>query len=205
MAEDPPSIPDTFRRIVGFLEAESVPFVVVGGIAAGLQGEPRGTQDVDLLITCTSSRVYRLAQKAREVGWDIDPECAETQWLFSGFVRFWIGPKGRQVAVDLMACNSEFLKEVAWRAQPARFCGARVPIATAEDMLIFKIAAWREKDLPAIRGILARRRKDLDLRYVRKWVTWFASKHATFREMPERLTALLEGRPLPPLVPWPGP
>jgi predicted nucleotidyltransferase len=205
MAEDPPSVPDTFRRIVGFLEAEKVPFVVVGGIAAGLQGEPRGTQDVDLMVTYPSSRVYRLAQKANEAGWHIDPEQAETQWRFSGFVRFWLGPKGKQVAADLMACNSDFLREVAWRAQPARFCGVRVPIATAEDMVIFKLAAWREKDLPAIRAILARRRQDLDLTYVRKWVMWFAVKHATFREMPERLAALLEGRPLPPLVRWPSP
>ncbi len=202
MPEDRPSVPDVFRKIVGFLEAEKIPFVVIGGIAAALQGEPRGTEDVDLMVTLPSSQVYRFAERAREAGWDIEPEHAETQWLFSGFVRFWLGPKGNQVAADLMASNSDYLKEVAWRAQPARFCGLKIPVATAEDMLIFKLAAWRAKDLVAIRGILVRRKNDLDLAYVRKWVAWFSAKHPTFREMPERLDALLEDKPLPPLVPW---
>jgi hypothetical protein len=181
-----------FTKAVKFLEGERVPFVVVGGIAASLQGEPRLTADVDLMITLKSSCVPALAAAAKGAGFDIEPELAETQWLASGFVRLWYGPPGRQVAVDLMACNSEFLREAAWRAQQTRFCGLKVPIATPEDLILFKLSAWRPKDIPDITALAIRHKEKLDVAYLRKWSAWFAEKNPCFREMPSRLEGVLE-------------
>src|SRR5262249_28042651 len=115
-----------------------------------------------------------------------------------GFIRLWMGPKGEQTAADLMACNSEYLREVAFRAQQTRFCGFQVAVASPEDMILFKLSAWREKDIPDIRTVYRRHKDHLDIPYLRKWAAWFAAKTPVFREMPERLAALLEGRPLPP-------
>ena len=102
------------------LEAEGVAFVVVGGIAASLQGEPRYTDDVDFMVTLPTGRVQGLVEKARVQGFDIDPEQAETQWHFGGCLRLWLGEPGSQTAMDLMACKSDFMKEVSWRAVPVR-------------------------------------------------------------------------------------
>jgi hypothetical protein len=74
-----PTIPETFRRIVSFLETNRTPYVVVGGLAAGLQGEPRTTRDVDLMVTLPSSKVGMIARAARDAGFDIEPDLAETQ------------------------------------------------------------------------------------------------------------------------------
>ena len=120
MASPKPSVPEAFRKTVEFLENEQVPFVVVGGLAASLQGEPRYTDDADFMITLSTTDVYRFAERAKAEGFDIEPDLAETQWRGSGFVRLWLGPTGRQTAVDLMACNSDFLREVAWRAHQVR-------------------------------------------------------------------------------------
>lgn len=38
------------RRAVQFLEREGIPFVVVGGLANAVWGEPRATRDVDLKV-----------------------------------------------------------------------------------------------------------------------------------------------------------
>ena len=198
MEDSQPTLPETFRRVVAFLEAQKVPFIVIGGIAAGIQGEPRATRDVDLMITLPSSKVHGLAVAARKEGFDADPQLAETQWLASGFVRFWYGPPGRQVAVDLMACNSEYLREAAWRAQQTRFCGLRVPVATAEDVVLLKLSAWRDKDIVDIRSLFSRHGDRLDVPYLRKWASWFVSKNQYFREMPARLERLLSGGELPP-------
>ena len=46
----PPPVPEAFREAVLFLEGNRIPFVIVGGIAAGLQGEPRYTRDVEFMI-----------------------------------------------------------------------------------------------------------------------------------------------------------
>jgi hypothetical protein len=41
---------EALRRAVQFLEREDIPFVVVGGLANAVWGEPRTTRDVDLKV-----------------------------------------------------------------------------------------------------------------------------------------------------------
>lgn len=194
-----PTVIEAFRRAVELLEAERVPFVVVGGLAAGLQGEPRYTDDVDFMVTLPSKKVYRFAEKAKARGFDIEPDLAETQWLASGAVRLWLGSPGRQTAVDLMSCSSDFLREANWRAQQARCLGVRVPIASPEDILLLKLCAWRSKDIPDAEAIIERHRERLDGTYLHEWAGWLGAKNPKhFGEVPRRLEALLRNGPLPP-------
>ena len=141
MASPRPTVPEAFKKGIELLQAEGVPFVLIGGLAASLQGEPRNTEDVDFMITLPTTRVERLARKAKDLGFDIEPDLAETQWFGSGVIRLWLGPPGSQTAVDLMSCDSDFLRQVAWRAQQTRCLGHQVPIATPEDMLLPSAAA----------------------------------------------------------------
>jgi hypothetical protein len=201
MPQRRPSVPEAFKKGLELLEAEGVPFVVIGGLAAGLQGEPRNTDDADFMITLQATKVHRLAQKAKELGFDIEPDLAETQWLGSGVIRLWLGPAGDQTAVDLMNCNSDFLKQAAWRAQPARCLGHRVPIATPEDMLLFKCCAWRPKDIPDAIAIADRHKGRLDSSYLRQWASWLGARNpSVLGDVPLRLEAVLEGHPLPPPI-----
>jgi len=189
---------------VGLLEAERVPFVVVGGIAAGLLGEPRYTKDADFMVLLKTGNIQKLAQAARKLGFDVEPELADSQWHFSGYLRLWLGDPGRQTAVDLMKCNNDFLREVAFRARETRFCGLAVPLATPEDMILFKVSAWREKDVPDARSIMNRHRDHLDLAYLRRWADWIAKRTPLLKDAPARLEAILGGRPGPPAIPEPG-
>ena len=201
MLPQKPSVPEAFRKAVELLESERVPFVVIGGLAASLQGEPRNTDDADFMITLPTSRVHGFARKAKELGFDIEPDLAETQWLGCGVIRLWLGPAGNQTAVDFMSCNSDFLRQAAWRAQPARCLGHRVPIATPEDLLLFKCCAWRVKDVPDALAIAERHGERLDLPYLWQWASWLAAKNPkVLGDVPLRLRAVLEGLPLPPAV-----
>jgi hypothetical protein len=200
-----PTVPEAFRKGLELLESEKVPFVVIGGLAASLQGEPRNTEDADFMITLSTTRVHAFARKAKTLGFDIEPDLAETQWLGSGVIRLWLGPTGNQTAVDLMSCNSDFLRQAAWRAQPARCLGHHVPIASAEDILLFKCCAWRVKDVPDAVAIAERHRDRLDTSYLRQWASWLAAKNPkALGEVPHRLRAVLEDLPLPPPVRRPG-
>lgn len=194
----PPTVPEAFRKAVLLLEKERIPFVVVGGIAAGIQGEPRYTMDADFMVLLKTESIHRLAREAKNEGFDVEPDQAESQWAFRGYVRLWLGPPGAQTAVDLMNCSNDFLREVAFRAQQTLFCRLRIPIASPEDMILFKLAAWREKDIPDARAILNRHRDRLDIPYLEKWAAWMGQRNPIFQEVPDRLHALLAGRQLPP-------
>jgi hypothetical protein len=47
--------------------------------------------------------------------------------------------------------------------------GREVPITTAEDLILLKLAFHRAKDLQDVRGILWVQRGRLDLDYLRHW------------------------------------
>jgi predicted nucleotidyltransferase len=202
--KEAPTVPEAFRAAYRFLEDQRIPFVVIGGIAASIQGRPRYTEDVDFMVFLKSENIQRLARAAQAAGFDIEAEQAETQWHFSGFVRLWLGPPDDQTAVDLMNCDTEFLREAFFRAQQTRFCGLSIAVATPEDMILFKVAAWREKDVPDAREILARHRERIDIVYLRKWAAWLVQRNPKFREAPERLEAILSGLPGPPARPEPA-
>lgn len=53
--------PQSFRRILGLLEQHRVEYVVVGGVAAVLQGAPVTTFDLDALIKVDPQNVDRVA------------------------------------------------------------------------------------------------------------------------------------------------
>jgi predicted nucleotidyltransferase len=198
MPEGGPTVPETFRKLVALLEGEKIPFVLIGGLAASLQGEPRTTRDVDVMVLLHATGLRDLALRAKEAGFDVDIDLAESQWWASGFARFWLGPPDDRVAVDLMDVNNEFLREAHWRAVPIRFCGRKVSVVSPEDLILMKIVAWRDKDILDIRRVEMRHRDRLDVAYLRKWVAWFAAESPRFSDVPGRLEDLLSGRELPP-------
>jgi hypothetical protein len=53
---------ESFRRILEILEQHGVEYVVVGGVAAVLQGAPLTTFDIDALVRVDRSNVARLAE-----------------------------------------------------------------------------------------------------------------------------------------------
>jgi predicted nucleotidyltransferase len=198
VAETRPAITEVFRRIVGFLEREKVEFVVVGGLAASLQGRPRYTEDIDLMVNLRSSRVPELAELAKKEGFEVAVEPAGPHWASSGFLRLLSGPKSKETAVDLMAMNSEYLRQVSARAQETRFCEQKVRVASPEDVIVLKLAAYRQKDFPDLETVFLRNGERLDREYLRKWTAWFAGKNPLFKDMPERIEALLGGQTLLP-------
>jgi hypothetical protein len=201
MAGERPTVPETFRRLVGLLEGEEIPFVLIGGLAASLQGEPRTTRDVDVMVLLHTTSMRNLASRAKAVGFDVDIELAESQWWASGFVRFWLGPPGDQVAADLMDVDNEYLREAYWRSAHIRFCGMKVSVLSPEDLILTKIVVWRDKDILDIRRVEMRHHDLLDVAYLRKWVAWFAEQSPRYADVPERLEALLSGGELPPPKP----
>jgi predicted nucleotidyltransferase len=59
--------------------------------------------------------------------------------------------------------------EILRRAAPVRIGNRDIPITTAEDLILLKLAFHRIKDLQDVRGILWLQRGRLDLDYLRNW------------------------------------
>jgi len=85
--------------------------------------------------------------------------------------------------VDVTLARLPFERDALNHATAVDFGGPTLPVATAEDLIIYKAVAWRERDRDDIQRLLAAHAGDVDLPRVRALVAQFAE----LLEAPERL------------------
>lgn len=159
------------RDLVTWLQAESVPGVVIGGVAASVLGPPRMTNDVDALVALDESRWEGFVAAGRQQGFVARAE----DWLaFAKESRVLLmrhGPSATNVEVVVAGLSYE--QEVIERAQWVELAEVRLPLPTPEDLVIMKSVAHRPRDVADIEGIVAAR-EDLDWDRVLSWAKQFA-------------------------------
>ena len=167
-----------FRLLVEALDRLQIPFYVVGSVASSAYGVIRTTNDVDLIAGIEPRHVASLVAKlGREFYADPDMihEALRTGRAFNlihyassyKFDIFPIGPDPYQ--------QIQFERVVR---RPISLGGSEpfeVPLASAEDTLLSKLAWYRaggevsERQWSDIRGIVEVQRERLDRPYLTRW------------------------------------
>jgi predicted nucleotidyltransferase len=159
-------------RITRALEARGVPFMLIGGQAVLLHGEPRLTQDVDITLGVGPRHLGEVLDVCVELGLDPLPEDVE------GFVsRTFVLPASDSasgIRVDLIFSTTPYEAEAIARAVRVSVAGAQVPFSTAEDLIVHKLFAGRPRDLEDVAGVIRRKGPDLDWGNLAEWVERFS-------------------------------
>lgn len=161
---------DALRQMDSFLKAHAIPYVVIGGIANAVRGEPRATHDADLKVLVEGMTIAQFRA------------LAEAQ--FKPYRRPWLGRAessliislevAPDMVVDLLVAVLPYEAEAIRRAEVIEIEGLSLPVCTAEDLIIHKAIADRPKDWIDIEKILLRQRGKLDIEYIRQWLEQFA-------------------------------
>lgn len=146
------------EELLRALNAAGIEAIIVGSVAAVLQGAPLMTQPVDLLIRDTPRNREKLARFCSELG--------EVQLVQPSPCSRTLSTVGTAVQVDLLF---DELPSAHTRFESIRSRSVKVPIgdqiavvASLEDVIASKAAADRDKDraqLPVLRNTLRVRRK----------------------------------------------
>ena len=56
------SQPELLKKVVGALEAAGIEYMITGSLASSMQGEPRSTHDIDVVVALEEDDVDRLAR-----------------------------------------------------------------------------------------------------------------------------------------------
>jgi nucleotidyltransferase DUF2204 len=171
------------RALVGWLERERIPHVVIGGIAVGALGRPRATRDVDAIVLLADRSWESFEKDARRSGFP--PRIEEAVAFARGSRVFLLRHTATGVDVDVSVGALPFEEEAILRARRVAFAGGEIPFATPEDLIIMKIVASRPQDLADI-DVLARANPDVDLDRVRRYTRAFAE----VLEVPELVDVL---------------
>jgi predicted nucleotidyltransferase len=159
-------------KIGSSLDAAAIPYMIVGGQAVLLYGEPRLTRDVDITLGIGIDRwkeIVDLAVRAQLKLLSGKPEAFIKETYVLPVVETKSG-----VRVDFIFSHSRYEKQAIRRANRVKIRNTRINFAAVEDMIIHKIFAGRPRDIEDIRHIV-RKNSTFDIRYIKMWLRRFES------------------------------
>jgi hypothetical protein len=161
------------QQIVSELDRAGIEHMLAGSFASTFHGDPRTTNDIDLVIDCNRDALDRLVRQLDSSRFYVSADAADEAWQRRGQFNVVLLESGWKVDLILRG-NRGFSREEFARRQPAEIAGARVWVATAEDTIIAKLesaqAGEPERQLRDVVGILEVRCGELDLDCVERWV-----------------------------------
>lgn len=170
-----PRMPDfkvLLARLSRVLGERELPFMIIGGQAVLLHGEPRLTQDVDVTLGVGPARLPDVLSVCQDLELEPLPEDVK-DFVQSTFV-LPAADRVTGIRVDFIFSTTKYEAEAISRAQSVEIGEAFVPFATAEDLIIHKLFAGRPRDIEDAVGVVRRKGLELNWDYLRRWVAEFA-------------------------------
>lgn len=158
------------KEITEFLEGHHIPYVLLGGLAVQYWGEPRTTRDVDVTVVVAQGELESFLQKTLE---RFSPRIADAL-SFARDHRVLLVKTDTGVPIDISLGIAGYEEEVMRRAVIVSFQDVRVRMISAEDLIIHKCVAGRARDREDVERILIRQRLQVDVAYIRRWLSDFA-------------------------------
>ena len=162
---------ELLERLARALESRGIPYMVIGGQAVLIYGEPRMTRDIDITLGVGADGLAQVEDLAASLNLEILPEspadfvrermvlpCADAE---SGF------------RVDFIFSFTPFERQAMDRIRVVRVGETDVRFASPEDLIIHKMVAGRPRDEEDVRGILLKT-AGIDFAYVEQWLREFS-------------------------------
>lgn len=130
----PYSLEGLFSAAVDSLHDARSKHLLYGGIAAGLWGEPRLTEDVDIVLFVPEREFPRFLRSAAGRGFFVEEDLCVQQIQISGWSRIPLGDKGSPWHVDVTLGDSPFDQSALRRRREVELFGRRVFVASPEDL-----------------------------------------------------------------------
>jgi len=167
-----PDARSVFLAAIDTADSGPFPYMLYGGLAAGLWGEPRYTEDVDLVLFIPERDAVKFLRAAAKAGFSVDEGLAIQQLQVSGWARLPLGEEKSPWHMDLTLGDSPFDRSALTRRKQVTLFDRQVWVASPEDLIVYKLVSARDRDLMDVRQIGKRQRR-LDAEYLRKWAAWW--------------------------------
>lgn len=172
---------EALRALAAGLRASARPSMIIGGIAVIARGVMRLTRDIDATVVGGGTDLEALLDVLSQHGIVPRVENAIRFAQQSHVLLLRHAPSG--IEVDLSLAWLPFELDAIAASDVILIHGARVPVARAEDLVIYKIAAWRPQDQQDAERLIALHGEHMDLERVRA----FAHDLAMTLEDPQRV------------------
>ena len=158
------------KKVALQLKGASIPYMVIGGQAVLVYGEPRLTRDIDITLGMGVDGLDRVKKIIKAIGLKSLVE-KEKAFVERNMVLPTIDKKSG-IRVDFIFSFSLYERQAIERARDIKLGRSLVRFASLEDVVIHKMIAGRARDLDDVKSILLKNPK-YDLVYIKKWLKEF--------------------------------
>lgn len=158
------------KTLVKFLSTQKIKYIILGGIAVAIYGEPRLTADIDINIIFDKRKINEFLNKAKR--FNFYPAFSKIKKIVrkTGVIPMKF-KKGKVTGkVDIIVAENILEYTAIKRGRIKRIDSIRARFVSPEDLIIHKITSSRPRDMEDLRGILFRQRGKLDFKYIRYWL-----------------------------------
>jgi uncharacterized nucleotidyltransferase DUF6036 len=156
-----PELDDALTNFAAWLDGVKIPYMVIGGFAVTVWGEPRFTRDLDVTISVPPDQLESIVQRLT----------AQFTCLVSDpgkFVRETrvLPIMVDSVPVDVIFAGLPYEEEAIGRARPIHLKKGDVRICSPEDLILHKVVSDRPRDHADVEGIFRYRHGEIDYAYL---------------------------------------
>jgi len=157
-------------KIATALNKHRIPYMVIGGQAVLLYGEPRLTKDIDITLGLGIDGFGQVKEVAQDLGLRIlvgnPKEFVQKTMVFP------VIDDKTGIRVDFIFSFSLYEKQAIRRAKNVKLGKTLAKFASLEDLVIHKVIAGRARDLEDVTSMLLRN-PDYDIKYINYWLKEF--------------------------------
>ncbi|MCS7310868.1 MAG: nucleotidyltransferase [Armatimonadetes bacterium] len=161
---------DLLVKMATEFERRSIAYMLIGGQAVLLYGEPRLTADVDVTVGVAPEQFSRILEAVQALGWQVRVNEPEE------FVRRTLvlpcQDEATGIHIDVIFAQSAYEQQALQRVRRVRMGEAEVCFASVEDVVIHKVVAGRPRDIEDARRIWLKN-PNIDEDYLRYWLQQF--------------------------------
>ncbi|HXU91284.1 MAG TPA: hypothetical protein VFQ62_20740 [Methylomirabilota bacterium] len=164
---------ELLRYLVESLDSLGIDYMIVGSHASIYYGEPRFTQDVDIVVELTPAALRGLLARFPESEFYVSEDAAREAVAQSGQFNIIHGASGVKIDV-FVGKDTEYDRLRFGRRQRLPLVPGRDAFfARPEDVILYKLLYFREggsdRHLRDIAGMLAVSGSELDMEYLADW------------------------------------
>jgi hypothetical protein len=171
------------------LENARLPYMVIGGQAVLVHGEPRLTRDVDVTLGVDASALPNVLRAVQAIG--LMPVRGDIEEFVRSANVLPVADARSGIRVDLIFSFTPYEAQAIRRAIGVVLEDATVRFAAVEDLIVHKLVAGRPRDLEDVAGVLARN-PSFDETYLIRWLTSF--REVVHRDLVEEFHSLRRER-----------